>query len=304
MYKNMQQKKYWRSRRMPRHQARVPWAIFQKMKRKGWSYSPYSPPSFPIPSPPPTPPPFLISLPIHPCPFPPIHAILSVGNLVSQLFLHQNWRAAFFKCPWYPRVCFHCLTFCYGLDTAVLAMDGIWMEIYPRYMGNYIIRMLHSLWLSLFLEPSCLSDGLWCERSPVPECVARERERDLHPSKKVTQHDFDRLYFFYPGFVFIKLDPWKACLFAFRLMPYLLGLFHWGVCRVSKLGAMSKRKSCKINRIVWKMHAMSCLCFPLVTVCTRTHCPFIVPKSEETKHAEFQIVVQFWNICFLTLRLI
>ena len=44
-------------------------------------------------------------------------------------------------------------------------------------------------------------------------------------------------------------------MFAFRLMPYLLGLFHWGVGRVSKLGAMSKRKSCKFDRIVWKMHA-------------------------------------------------
>ena len=41
-------------------------------------------------------------------------------------------------------------------------------------------------------------------------------------------------------------------------MPYLLGLFHWGVCRASKFGAMSKRKSCKIDRTVWKMHAMSC----------------------------------------------
>ena len=29
---------------------------------------------------------------------------------------------------------------------------------------------------------------------------------DIHPSKKVTQHDFDRLYFFYPGFLFIKFD--------------------------------------------------------------------------------------------------
>ena len=29
----------------------------------------------------------------------------------------------------------------------------------------------------------------------------------LHPSNKVTQpHNFDRLYFFYPGIVFIKLD--------------------------------------------------------------------------------------------------
>ena len=46
------------------------------------------------------------------------------------------------------------------------------------------------------------------------------------------------------------------------------------------------------------------LCFPFVSVCTRTHCPFIVPKSSETKdHAEFQIVVQFWNIYFLHHRL-
>ena len=28
----------------------------------------------------------------------------------------------------------------------------------------------------------------------------------IHPSKKVTQHDFDRLYLFYPEFLFIKLD--------------------------------------------------------------------------------------------------
>ena len=40
-------------------------------------------------------------------------------------------------------------------------------------------------------------------------------------------------------------------------MPYLLGLFHWGPCRVSKLEAMSKRKSFKIDQIVWEMHAMS-----------------------------------------------
>ena len=47
------------------------------------------------------------------------------------------------------------------------------------------------------------------------------------------------------------------------------------------------------------------LCFIFVNVCTRTHCPFIVPKSSETIHyAEFQIVVQLLNIHFLTLRLI
>ena len=31
-------------------------------------------------------------------------------------------------------------------------------------------------------------------------------------------------------------------------MPYLLGSFHWGACRVK-----SKRKSCKIDQIVWEM---------------------------------------------------
>ena len=39
-------------------------------------------------------------------------------------------------------------------------------------------------------------------------------------------------------------------------MPYLLGLFHWGAYRVSKLGVKSKRKSCKIDQFEWKMHAM------------------------------------------------
>ena len=90
-------------------------------------------------------------------------------------------------------------------------------------------------------------------------------------------------------------------------MPYLLGLFHWGVCRVSKLGAMSKRKSSKIDWIVWKMRAMSCF---VLSFCERMHafalpihCP--LPKSSKTKHhAEFQIVAQFWNIYLLTLSLI
>ena len=36
-------------------------------------------------------------------------------------------------------------------------------------------------------------------------------------------------------------------------MPYLLGLFHWGACRVSKLRAIPKIKTCKIDRIVWEM---------------------------------------------------
>ena len=98
----------------------------------------------------------------------------------------------------------------------------------------------------------------------------------VHPSKKVTQHDFDQLYFFDPGFLFLKFDiPRKPdCLFAFRLMPYLLGLFHWGACRMSKLGVKSKRKSCKIDQIVWEMHVM-----PSFWLYARIYCPFIVPKS-------------------------
>ena len=50
---------------------------------------------------------------------------------------------------------------------------------------------------------------------------------------------------------------WKACLFAFRLMPYLLGLFYWGVCRLSKLRATSKMKGCKIDRIEWEIHVIT-----------------------------------------------
>ena len=61
---------------------------------------------------------------------------------------------------------------------------------------------------------------------------------------------------------------WKACLFAFRFMPYSLWLCHWGVCRASKFGAMSKRKSCKIDWTVWKMHAMSCF---VLSFCERMH---------------------------------
>ena len=61
--------------------------------------------------------------------------------------------------------------------------------------------------------------------------------------------------------------PWKACSFALRLMPYLLGLFYWVVCRTSKFGPISKRKSCKIDWILCHV-----LCFPFVSVFTRSHC--------------------------------
>ena len=101
---------------------------------------------------------------------------------------------------------------------------------------------------------------------------------------------------------------WKACIFAFRLMPYLLRLLHCfiGACvGWVNWGQYQKGKVAKLIGLYGKSMLCHVLCFPFVSVCKRTHCPFIVPKSSETKHhAEFQIVVQFWNIYFLTLRLI
>ena len=93
--------------------------------------------------------------------------------------------------------------------------------------------------------------------------------------------------------------PWKACLFAFRLIPYLLGLFLWGACRVSKLGAMSKRKSCKIDRIEWEMHVISsfglsfCECmheYPLPF-----HCAAILPKYRRIRCNEWAVVTRAYS---------
>ena len=43
--------------------------------------------------------------------------------------------------------------------------------------------------------------------------------KHIHSSKKVTQHDFDRLYFYYLGFVFIKLDiPRKLVYLPFHAL--------------------------------------------------------------------------------------
>ena len=88
-------------------------------------------------------------------------------------------------------------------------------------------------------------------------CVSRFI-RELHPSKKVTQHDFDRSYFFYPGFLSIKFTiPRKSVYLPFDwCLIILLGLFHWGACRLSKFGVKSKSKTCKMDQSVWEMHVM------------------------------------------------
>ena len=77
--------------------------------------------------------------------------------------------------------------------------------------------------------------------------------------KKCTQHEFDRLYFFYPGFAFIKLHiPGKPVLITFRLKPYSVGLFHWGCVGCVNLGQCQKGKVAKLIGLYGKMPAMSC----------------------------------------------
>ena len=46
----------------------------------------------------------------------------------------------------------------------------------------------------------------------------------------------------------------KACLFVFPLLPYLFWLIHCNMHRVSKLGAMSRIKCCKIAPIFEIQH--------------------------------------------------
>ena len=89
--------------------------------------------------------------------------------------------------------------------------------------------------LKMHLVKNCIPNEEWTPNT-LNHTDYIDINTDIHPSKRVTQHDFDQLYFFYPGFLFIKLEiPAKACLFAFRLMPYLLGLFHWGNVKKEKL---------------------------------------------------------------------
>ena len=93
----------------------------------------------------------------------------------------------------------------------------------------------------------------------------------LHPSKKVTHHDFDRLYLFYPGYVFIKLDipgkpvylPFDWCLICSDCFTEAcVGWVNWGQWqkgRVAKLiGCYGKCMLCLVS------------CSPFVSACTHT----------------------------------
>ena len=89
--------------------------------------------------------------------------------------------------------------------------------------------------------------------------------------KKVTQHDFDRLYLFYPGFVFIKLDipgkpvylPFDWCLICSDCFTEAcVGWVNWGQWqkgRVAKfIGFYGKCVLCLVS------------CFSFVSACTHT----------------------------------
>ena len=101
------------------------------------------------------------------------------------------------------------------------------------------------------------SHGIVSEFSKYCQCTFMVMKTT--PFKKVTQHDFVRLYFFYPGILFIELDiPQKPVYLPFDWCLICEGCFTaWGACRVSKLGKTSKTKDCKIDWIEWEMCVLS-----------------------------------------------
>ena len=88
--------------------------------------------------------------------------------------------------------------------------------------------------------------------------------------------------------------PWKACLFAFRLMPYLFGLFHWGACRVSKLGLCQKGKVAKLIGMYGKGMLCQVLGFPFVNA--------RVPTAHSLRWNPLIILENFGAVNLLTLH--
>ena len=98
----------------------------------------------------------------------------------------------------------------------------------------------------------------------------------MHPSKKVTQHDFNRLYLFCPlcpGFVFVKLDipgkpvylPFDWCLICSDCFTEAcVGWVNWGQWQEGRVA----------NLIGFYGKCVLCLvlCFPFVSACTHTRC--------------------------------
>ena len=91
-------------------------------------------------------------------------------------------------------------------------------------------------------------------------------------SKKENNTTLIDYYFFNHGFIFVMFDRYhcKACLFAFLLMPYLLWLFHWGVCRVN-LGQCEKWEVAKFDGIVRRWYFMFCVQSVMRSCLTEIH---------------------------------
>ena len=70
-------------------------------------------------------------------------------------------------------------------------------SILPSFLSFFISLFLSfflsSFFLSLFLSWKFFLSFTWCQYY-------------IYTLQKVTQHDFNQVYFFYPGFLFIKLD--------------------------------------------------------------------------------------------------
>ena len=108
--------------------------------------------------------------------------------------------------------------------------------------------LLHLIFLSFFrsfvisfflFSPSILSSFLFSFLSFfLSFFLLHDVSIIIYTLQKVMQHDFNQVYFFYPGFLFIKIDMYGKHVY----LPNLLGLFYWGACRVSKLGATSNMK--------------------------------------------------------------
>ena len=68
-------------------------------------------------------------------------------------------------------------------------------------------------------------------------------------------------------------------------MRYLVGLFHWGACRVSKLGAMSKRKIKSECMHAWYPHSKNCGVKITPPVLIEDHTMHFTPVSNSSTHS-------------------
>ena len=119
-------------------------------------------------------------------------------------------------------------------------------------------------------------------------CVKKKKLYTLQKSK-IMQHDFDRLYFFYPGFVFMKLDiPGKPL-----DLPFNWYLIWWDCFTEACLGSVN-RGQCQKGKLA-KLIGVQCMgiaCYMYVMFCAfllwayarvPTAHSLYIPKSSEAK---------------------